>query len=112
MRPPDYARRELFPLAPRMDNEEWWPAEAFAALGVAGYLGVTVPERYGGGGLDLFTSGLVLQGLARWNHALGLAWVAHDNLCVNNLYRNASEEACDSATSRGCARASMSAPSG
>jgi isovaleryl-CoA dehydrogenase len=88
----DYARRELFPLAARMDAEEWWPAEAFAALGGAGYLGVTVPERYGGGGLDLFTSGLVLQGVARWNHALGLAWVAHDNLCVNNIYRNASEE--------------------
>ena len=87
----DYAQRELFPLAPRMDAEEWWPGEAFAALGTAGYLGVTVPERYGGGGLDLFTSGLVLQGLARWNHALGLAWVAHDNLCVNNIYRNAGE---------------------
>ncbi len=88
----DYARRELYPLAARMDAEEWWPAAAFAALGTAGYLGVTVPERLGGGGADLFSSGLVLQALARWNHALGLAWVAHDNLCVNNIYRNASEE--------------------
>jgi len=88
----EYARRELYPLAARMDAEEWWPAEAFAALGATGYLGVTVPERYGGVGADLFTSGLVLQGLARWNHALALAWVAHDNLCVNNIYRNASEE--------------------
>ena len=88
----DYARRELYPLAARMDNEEWWPAAAFTALGAAGYLGVTVPERLGGAGADLFTSGLVLQALARWNHALGLAWVAHDNLCVNNIYRNAGEE--------------------
>ena len=88
----DYARRELYPLAPRMDAEEWWPAAAFAALGAAGYLGVTVPERLGGAGADLFTSALVLQALARWNHALGLAWVAHDNLCVNNIYRNAGED--------------------
>ncbi len=87
----DYAERELYPLAPRMDTEEWWPAEAFAALGKTGYLGTTVPERYGGAGVDLFSSGLVLQGLSRWNHALGLAWVAHDNLCVNNIYRNADE---------------------
>jgi len=88
----DYARRELYPLAARMDAEEWWPAAAFAKLGAEGYLGVTVPEQYGGAGADLFTSGLVLQGFSRWNHALGLAWVAHDNLCVNNIYRNASEE--------------------
>jgi isovaleryl-CoA dehydrogenase len=86
-----YAHRELYPLAARMDAEEWWPAEAFAQLGAQGYLGVTVPTQYGGGGADLFTSGLVLQAISRWNHALGLAWVAHDNLCVNNLLRHASE---------------------
>jgi isovaleryl-CoA dehydrogenase len=88
----DYARRELYPLAPRMDAEEWWPAQAFARLGADGYLGITVGQAYGGAGADLFTSGLVLQAISRWNHALGLAWVAHDNLCVNNIWRNASEE--------------------
>jgi len=88
----EYGRRELYPLAARMDAEEWWPAAAFAKLGSDGYLGVTVPEQYGGVGADLFTSGLVLQGFSRWNHALGLSWVAHDNLCVNNIYRNAGEE--------------------
>jgi isovaleryl-CoA dehydrogenase len=86
-----YARNELYPLAPRMDNEEWWPAEVFAKLGADGYLGVTVPPEYGGAGMDLFKSGLVLQAFGRWNHAMALAWVAHDNLCVNNLYRNADE---------------------
>jgi isovaleryl-CoA dehydrogenase len=88
----EYARLELYPLAARMDAEEWWPAEAFEKLGRNGYLGATVPEAYGGAGADLFTSGLVLQALSRWNHAMGLAWVAHDNLCVNNIYRNASEQ--------------------
>ncbi len=88
----EYARLELYPLAARMDAEEWWPAEAFARLGAHGYLGATVPQAYGGAGADLFTSGLVLQAISRWNHALGLAWVAHDNLCVNNIYRNANEE--------------------
>ena len=87
----DYARNELYPLAPRMDAEEWWPAEAFPNLGANGYLGVTIPQQYGGAGADLFTSGLVLQGLSRWNHALALAWVAHDNLCANNLFRNADD---------------------
>jgi isovaleryl-CoA dehydrogenase len=87
----EYAREELYPLAARMDAEEWWPAASFSKLGADGYLGITVPEEYGGAGADLFTSGLVLQAFSRWNHALALAWVAHDNLCVNNIHRNADE---------------------
>jgi isovaleryl-CoA dehydrogenase len=86
-----YARNELYPLARRMDDEEWWPAEAFAKLGRDGYFGITMPPDYGGVGGDLFTSGLVLQAFSRWNHALGLSWVAHENLCANNIYRNANE---------------------
>ncbi len=87
-----YAREELYPLARRMDEEEWWPAEAFARLGTEGYLGITVPQTYGGAGLDLVSAGLVAEAFSRWNHAFGLSWLAHDNLCVHNLYRHASEE--------------------
>jgi isovaleryl-CoA dehydrogenase len=86
-----FARNELYPLSARMDNEEWWPPEAFAKIGATGYFGVPVPESYGGAGLDMFASGLVLQAFSRWNHALALSWVAHENLCLFNIYRNANE---------------------
>jgi isovaleryl-CoA dehydrogenase len=86
-----FARNELYPLAPRMDADEWWPAEAFPKIGATGYFGVPIPEQYGGAGLDLFASGLVLQAFARWNHALALSWVAHENLCLFNIFRNANE---------------------
>jgi isovaleryl-CoA dehydrogenase len=87
-----FARAELYPLAQRMDDDEWWPPEAFAAIGANGYFGITAPETLGGAGADLFTSGLVLQAFARWNHGLALSWVAHENLCLHNLLRNASED--------------------
>jgi isovaleryl-CoA dehydrogenase len=87
-----FSFNELYPLAEKMDNEEWWPDEAFPKLGETGYLGITVPEQYGGAGLDLFTSGLILQAMSRWNHAFALSWVAHDNLCVNNIYANGNED--------------------
>jgi isovaleryl-CoA dehydrogenase len=86
-----YARQELYPLAPRMDQEEWWPAEAFQRVGGEGFLGITVPQTYGGAGLDLVSAGLVAEAFSRWNHAFALSWLAHDNLCVHNLYRHASE---------------------
>ena len=86
-----FARAELYDLCQRMDDEEWWPADAFRKIGDNGLLGVTIPEEYGGAGLDLVAAGLVLQGFARWNHSMALAWVAHDNLCLNNIYRNGNE---------------------
>jgi isovaleryl-CoA dehydrogenase len=87
-----FARKELYGLSARMDAEEWWPEDAFPKIGDNGLFGVTIPEEYGGAGLDLLAAGLVLQGLARWNHALALSWVAHDNLCANNIHRNGNEE--------------------
>ena len=87
-----FARAELYPLSQRMDDEEWWPADAFRQIGANGFLGATIPEQYGGAGLDLLAAGLVLQGFSRWNHALALSVVAHDNLCANNIYRNGNEE--------------------
>lgn len=87
-----YAREQLAPLARRMDDEEWWPDAEFRALGEAGYLGITAPPELAGAGLDLFASGLVCQAFGRWNHALALSWVAHENLCMNNILRNGSKE--------------------
>ena len=86
-----YARDRIAPLARRMDDEEWWPDKEFRELGKNGYFGITVPPELGGAGLDLWTSGLVLQAFSRWNPAFALSWVAHENLCLNNIYRNANE---------------------
>jgi len=88
----EFARKELAPLARKMDDDEWWPEGLFRRLGAAGYLGLTIPESEGGPGLDLFASALVGQAFARWNQAVALSWLAHENLCVNNIQRNATPE--------------------
>lgn len=87
-----FAEKELFPLQQKMDDEEWWPPGAMPALARMGFLGVTVPVELGGAGSDFFTSGLITQGLARWNPAIALSYVAHENLCVNNITRNGSDD--------------------
>lgn len=90
-----FARERMYPLAAKMDTEEWWPEEILPELGRLGMLGTAVDPTYGGAGLDLLSSGLIGQAFSRWNHALALSWVAHDNLCAHNLYRNASEVLCE-----------------
>ena len=56
-----FARNELYPLSQRMDDEEWWPEEAFPKIGDNGLFGITIPEEFGGAGLDLVAAGLVLH---------------------------------------------------
>jgi isovaleryl-CoA dehydrogenase len=87
-----FAQDELFSLQQKMDDEEWWPPQAMPALARMGFLGVTVPSELGGADSDFFTSGLITQGLARWNPAVALSYVAHENLCVNNIARNGSDD--------------------
>ena len=87
-----FARRELGPLAERMDNEEWWPPEMMATLGRNGMLGATIGEEYGGAGMSLLEAGLVTQAFARWNPAAALSILAHDNLCANNIFVNGNDD--------------------
>jgi isovaleryl-CoA dehydrogenase len=87
-----YAREHLYALAPRMDREDWFPEEAFRALGAQGLLGVTVPPELGGAGLGVLAQCFVCEAVSYWNHAFAASMLASDNLCVHNLVRNANEE--------------------
>lgn len=87
-----YFMDTLHPLADRMDEEEWWPADAFRELGKMGFCGLTVAAEYGGQDLDMVTAGALCEVMAEANHAFTLSWAAHDNLALNNIYRNANEE--------------------
>ena len=87
-----FSKAHFWELQERMDNDEWWPDDALPKLGETGFLGATVPPELGGAGLDFAASGLVLQGVARWNPSLSLGVLAHENLCLNNILHNANDE--------------------
>ena len=86
------SREVLHPLQARMDAEDWWPDDLFKQMGELGLLGITAPEEMGGSGQNEFTQALVSEVISKWNPAVGLSHGAHDNLCLNNLLRNGSEE--------------------
>jgi len=75
-----------------MDDTDDLPESVFPTLGKMGYLGLNVPTEYGGAGLDFTSACIITEELTRANAAIGLTFLAHDNLCVNNIYRNANEE--------------------
>jgi isovaleryl-CoA dehydrogenase len=57
-----------------------------------GVLGMTAPEEYGGMGLGYFEHCLVTEELSKANAAFGLSYLAHSNLCVNQITLNGSKE--------------------
>jgi len=87
-----FAREQLLPIAEKMDNDEYWPEDLFPMLGREGYLGITIPQHLGGAGMDEMAQGLVFEAFAKYNPAVALSALAHDNLCINNILRNANEK--------------------
>ncbi len=87
-----YSRDELYPLSEKMDNDDWFPEAQFRKMSEVGILGLTVPEEYGGPGMDLFSQAFACEAMSYWNHTMAGNYLASDNLCINNILRNASEE--------------------
>ncbi|MCI4365770.1 MAG: acyl-CoA dehydrogenase family protein, partial [Thermoplasmata archaeon] len=83
-----FARKEVAPVAARMDREEYFPRDVFQRLGEQGFLGVTLPAEYGGLGLSYLAQALILEEIARVSPALALSVGAHSNLFGDNLARN------------------------
>ena len=59
-----FARERLAPFAADWDRHHTFPAEALKALGELGALGITVPEKWGGAGMDYMSLVLILEEIA------------------------------------------------
>ena len=61
----DFARKELAPVAKEHNEKGIYPAEIIAKLAELGFLGMTLPEKYGGVDLGTFSLALVLEEISR-----------------------------------------------
>jgi isovaleryl-CoA dehydrogenase len=87
----EFVEREVDPQAAAHDRSESLNLDLFRKLGDLGVLGVTVPEKFGGAGMDAVAAVLVHEELAAADPGFTLAYLAHSMLFVNNLYQNASD---------------------
>jgi len=87
-----FVRKEISPVADRMDREDRFPREVFSRLGAQGFLGPTIPTEFDGLGQTYRAQALILEEIARASPALALSVGAHSNLCADSLYRNGSAD--------------------
>ncbi|HVA22670.1 MAG TPA: acyl-CoA dehydrogenase family protein [Candidatus Micrarchaeia archaeon] len=69
----DFVDREVIPLAPDLERRDAYPEAMVEGMRELGLFGLTVPEAYGGAGLDLVTYAMVVEELARgWMSLAGV----------------------------------------
>ena len=61
----DFVRREVMPVADRLDREDIVPLDLIDKMKELGLFGITVPEEYGGLGLDYTTFAMIFEELSK-----------------------------------------------
>src|SRR5262249_47315487 len=77
--------------ARKWDKENIFPRDVFAALGQTGLMGLTVPPEYGGQGVDIPATMVVIEELARRSAAIACPYIMAACYAGMNLVESGSE---------------------
>ncbi len=87
----DFAETYIRPYVMEWDEAQHFPIDLFHQMGQYGFLGVLVPEEYGGAGLGYQEYITVIEEVAKVCGSIGLSVAAHNSLCTNHILNFASE---------------------
>ncbi|MBE0651600.1 MAG: acyl-CoA dehydrogenase family protein [Bacteroidales bacterium] len=88
----EFAEREIKPVARELDERGEFSYELTKRLGEMGLLGMALPERYGGQGLDTMSYIIAVEELARVDGSQAATVAAHNSLGIAPLYEFGTEE--------------------
>ncbi|HUG83641.1 MAG TPA: acyl-CoA dehydrogenase family protein [Euzebya sp.] len=88
----DFCDRELAPNARELDRTEAFPEELVPKLFEVGFLGATIPEAYGGMGLDYLSYGLIVEECGRTDASIRSMVSVQLGLVASSLVNYGSEE--------------------
>ena len=87
----DFATREIAPKAAEIDKSGRWPAEIVAKMAELGFLGVAIPQEYGGAGLDSLTYALVMEEISAACASCGVIMSVNNSLFCDPIYKFGTE---------------------
>ncbi len=87
-----FARDEVAPHARKWDEEERFPKEIIPRLGALGFLGIRIPEDFGGSGLDTLAYAIIVEEIARADGSLALTVASHNGLGTSHIMTFGGEE--------------------
>src|SRR5579864_1818969 len=83
----DFAAREIAPKAAELDKTGRWPAEIVKRMGELGFLGVAVPQEYGGAGMDTLSYALAMEEVSAACASCGVIMSVNNSLFCDPIYK-------------------------
>jgi alkylation response protein AidB-like acyl-CoA dehydrogenase len=88
----EFASEKLAPKAQEFDEKEELPKELYKELADLGYLGMLMPEEYGGSALDFISYILTMEEFSKACAALMISLSVHNSLVSDSIFKYGTEE--------------------
>ena len=88
----EFAKQYIEPHIMEWDEAQHFPVEVFHKAGELGFMGVIVPEEYGGSGLSYDEYVTIVDEISQVDPSIGLSVAAHNSLCTNHILTFGNEE--------------------
>ncbi|RLC89762.1 MAG: acyl-CoA dehydrogenase [Chloroflexi bacterium] len=88
----DFAQKEIAPIAARYDESGEFPYETIMKMGAQGFMGIEVPEEYGGVGMDTLAYVLALEEISKVDASHGVIMSVCNSLYCYGILHYGTEE--------------------
>lgn len=88
----EFSRTNIKPHVMEWDEQQHFPKDLFHKMGEYGFMGILVPEEYGGAGLGYQEYITILDEISKVCGSIGLSVAAHNSLCTNHILSFANED--------------------
>ena len=88
----DFAQKEISPIAAEFDESGEFPISTIKKMGDLGFMGIEVPEKYGGAGMDTLSYVLALEEISKVDASHGVIMSVNNSLYAYGFLRFGSEE--------------------
>jgi len=88
----DFAEKYIRPYIMEWDEAQFFPVDLFKKAGKMGFMGVFVPEEYGGSGLGYHEYIAIIEEISKVDPSIGLSVAAHNSLCTGHILYFGNEE--------------------
>ena len=82
----EFAEKNIRPNIMKWDEDQIFPIELFQEMGKMGWMGVIIPEEYGGSGLNYHDYIRIVEEISKVDGSIGLSVAAHNSLCTNHIF--------------------------
>jgi len=88
----EFAQERVAPVAEELDRESRFPYDLVAEMAELGLMGMTIPERYGGGGADTLAYAIAVEEVTRVDSSVAITMAAHHSLGTLPIYYFGNEQ--------------------